>query len=209
MGAKDAVRKALGVRTGGPSVEWATHAWCNCLEQLRIQRDVAFLGDSLTQLFDWSARFPKASIINLGFYGDTLPGVIKRVEMLPAVAPKRVFLLCGINSLREDTVDRCLTDYATLLDDIQTAVPEAQVFVQSVLPISRAKERTVCRNETIAGFNEQIRAMADERSMTWVDLHPHFLEDGAIAPSLTTDGAHLTDAAYVLWSGLIEPLVND
>lgn len=208
MQAANALRRMLGMRTGGPSVAWATHAWGTCLEQLRIQRDVVFFGDSLTELYDWQARFPSCSVANLGFYGDTLPGMLSRTPMVASLAPKKVFFLGGINSLREDSFDVCLADHARLFDELAKAAPGARVYVQSVLPIARAKERTVCRNATIVAYNGRLRALAEERAMTWVDLHPHFVRDGAMAGEYTTDGAHLTPAAYELWSGLVEGLVT-
>lgn len=199
----------MGKKTGGPSVAWAVHAWNTCLEQLGAQRDIVFFGDSLTELNNWQERYPEQSIANIGFYGDTLPGLLDRVSMVKSLGPKKVFFLGGINSLRENTVDLCLEIYEKLLDELLAAAPNAKFYIQSVLPVSKEKESTVCKNRTIQSFNAKIKAMALERNMEWVDLNSHFILDGVMDPSLTTDGCHLTPKAYVLWSGLIEDKVRD
>ena len=67
--------------------------------------DALFFGDSITADSNFETFFPDLRIVNLGVYGDTLEDLLARVPSVRALRPARIFLLGGINCLREDSFE--------------------------------------------------------------------------------------------------------
>lgn len=168
--------------------------------------DAVFFGDSITADSNFDALFPDLRIVNLGVYGDTLEDLLSRVPAVQAEHPARIFLLGGINCLREDRFDLCVTEYGQLLDALLAACPGAELIVQSVLPVSGdLTDPRLLTNDTIRRFNTEIEALAAHRGCAYVDLWPAYEKDGQLDPALTRDGLHLNFTAYGPWAELISP----
>lgn len=188
---------------------YAILAWDNCLQQLGYDADIVFLGDSITKGCNFKKYFDKVKIVNLGYAGDTLAGITDRISMVTAVSPEKVFLMGGINGLTDHNIDNCVELYATLLDKLNTAMPETEVFVLSVLPVSAEKEISLlCHNTSIEQFNRKIKELATERDYVYVDLYSQYSLNGKLNPALTKDGVHLCSDAYDLWANAIKPYID-
>lgn len=189
--------------------ERALDAWENCLKQARLDADVVFFGDSLTRRGGFDRYFPEKTVCNLGLGSDTIAGMTERVSMIAAVSPETVFVMGGINSLRDDTLDRSVKEYDALMSRIADSCP-ASVYVVSVLPISKEKASELgCSPDTIVRFNEAIEASATRCGFLYIDLYRDFATDGGyMTGELTTDGVHLTEEGYTLWTAAISGLLN-
>ena len=176
---------------------------------MKFSCDALFFGDSITCDSNFDEVFPELRIVNLGVYGDTLEDLLRRVPEVKAETPARIFLLGGINSLRDDNADLCLEQYAALLDALRSACPESELVVQSVLPVGAEIETLLgCPNRTIRSFNAELEKLAGEKGCIYVDLWPAYEKDGAMDPSLTRDGVHLSFNAYGPWADAIRPLLT-
>jgi len=202
----------LGLKEREPEVNQAARqavsSWTHTLEKMDYDSEIVFFGDSITEGSDFREYFPDRRIVNLGYSGDMLTGMIDRVPMVRAVSPEKVFLLGGINGLHDTNVEECAANYAVLLDKLREAVPEAEIYAQSVLPMSAEKEEEFCHNTAIQELNEQIKALAGERGMIYVDLYSLYEADGVMNPELTTDGVHLRPEAYERWAEAIREYVD-
>ena len=171
--------------------------------------DLLFFGDSITAWTDFASGFPAAKVVNLGVAGDTITDLLARVPELAAHTPRKVFLLGGINALRDDSYDECLEEYDALLSEVQAACPESEIYIQSVLPISRALAVEIgCSIDTIRRFNDAIRAMAERRGMRWLDLWPVFEREGGLNPVYSDDGIHLNENGGSAWIAYLRPLAE-
>ena len=97
------------------------------------------------------------------------------------------------------------------MQQLRQALPDAQIYLQSVLPVSREKEVTltnICHNTTIMQFNEVLRQLAEKYEMTYIDLYSLYVAGGQLDPQLTTDGIHLQKDAYVRWETAIKEYIN-
>lgn len=193
----------LGIIEPVPQTDWAVVGWNNTLEKLGYDSDVVFFGDSITRGSDFREYFPELKIVNLGFPGDSLLGMIDRVSGVVAVTPEKVFVLGGINGLKDENVDYCIAMYGELLDSLIENLPTSQIFVQSVLPISSSKERSFCHNTTIVKFNARLEQLAAEKGLVFVDFYSLYELSGEMNPDLTIDGIHLYPEAYALWADAI------
>ena len=184
-------------------------AWNNCLDQLHIDSDIVFFGDSITRRGNFSEYFPDKTICNLGLGSDTILGMIERVSMIESVSPDIVFIMGGINSLRNDTLEQSIEEYKSLIDQI-CEMKSSNIFILSVLPVSKEiSESLPCSPETIISFNRSISAIAESKNLKYIDLYSLFVSsEGYIKPEFTTDGVHLTDNAYQLFEDTISPFIN-
>jgi lysophospholipase L1-like esterase len=75
--------------------------------------------------------------------------------------------------------------------------------VQSLLP------RAVEFQSDVEDYNIEIRSMANDLGVTYIDLYPAFLApDGSLRDELTFDEIHLTGSGYRLWQSLLEPTMS-
>lgn len=182
----------------------AVFGWNNTLMKLRYDADVVFFGDSITADSDFQSYFPNVKILNSGYYGDTLTGMVDRVEGIAGVKPEMVFIMGGINGLTDYNVDTSIQSYERLLDELQWQLPDTGIIIQSVLPVSYAREHRLLHNETIVQFNAQLYALAQERGCGYLDLHSLYVKDGELNPEFTRDGLHLSQDAYSIWANALK-----
>lgn len=131
-----------------------------------------------------------------------------RVSMITTVSPDKLFVLGGINSLRDDTLQQSVSEFEGLLARIQSEC-NTDVYVMSVLPISSAKASSVgCSAKTIVSFNAEVKSLAGKYGFAYIDLFTYFADvKGRMLPELTTDGVHLTDEGYALFISLISDFI--
>lgn len=190
-------------------INYAVRGWNNTLEKLDYDADIVFFGDSITAQSDFREYFPEKKIVTLGYPGDNLLGMQERVEGVAAVNPEQVFVLGGINGLKSYTEQVGLERYDTLLSMLKEQLPNAEIYVISVLPISKDKELEVCSNEVINDFNSELVLLVDKYGFTYVDIHSLYVDNnGAMDENLTKDGVHLYSEAYDKWAEKIRPFIE-
>lgn len=168
------------------------------------------LGDSITQWFRPSqlpvGEQEGALWLNQGISDQNIEQIEDRLDTLKSVKGDRVFIMAGINDLRQGRSDKeILENYSSMLDRVKNNEVADEVVVQSILP-TRLENLSTNR---IKSLNSQIKAMAEERGMRYVDLLPHFLNDeGQLKKEYTTDGIHLSRKGYETWSKLMSQHLN-
>lgn len=183
--------------------------WERSLEQLNCDADIVFYGDSLTSGGNFQNYFPDWKIVNLGIPGDSLQGMKNRAEMLSSVTPEKIFIMGGINSLTDKNSDSAFQDYKNMLNAVLDAVPDAQIYIESILPISLEKEKECADNSVITAFNQRLESLALEKNLTYIDLYSLYVLNGEINPELTKDGVHLQPSAYEYWFSEIQKYVDE
>ncbi len=174
-----------------------------------VDADVVFFGDSITRGGVWSEAFQGVNIVNLGISGDSIRDMTSRVDMIASVKPEKVFILGGINSLTDHNSTEIFKQYKNMLEKIHEAVPNAEIYVQSILPISVEKEKECADNTVIDAFNTELEQLAADAGATYVNIHDLYELDGSMNPDLTKDGVHLKPEAYDLWYKAIEGYVYE
>lgn len=157
-----------------------------------------WLGDSLVEALDCRRLNP--SCLNLGLSGDTVFGVLHRVDDYRSLArATRVYLLMGHNDLGRTTDASYI---AGLYAKVLGAIPAGpQLVCHAVLPVDeRATDQRT--NRDIAALNVAIRATcAREPRARYLDLTETFLDTtGNLRADLhIKDGVHLNAAGNDLW----------
>lgn len=182
------------------TVEKCLQAWSNSLRQMNVRADIVFFGDSLTYYGDFASVFPDKVVCNLGLRGDTIQGMIGRVEQIKMLKPKQVFLMAGINDVTHLSPDDFEMLYNRLLCAISRALPEAVIVVQTMLPVNNKDFSISCDNTQIDYCNSRIKKIADGKNLICLDVHALYEEeDGQLSNLISDDGIHIKRNSYFRW----------
>ncbi len=187
---------------------WAIIGWTNTLQKLSYKADIVFFGSSNIMYSDFRKYFPDKQIVNLGYPGDTTVGMMRRMNMLRAVNPDKVFVYGGFNGLAKQSLEQFSQQYKILVDSVQNACPDADIILLSILPINHIQFDRMGSNEKIRRANECISRIAKENNrMSFADLFSLYCINGELPDELTWDGLHLNFEAYDRWADAIRKYV--
>jgi len=181
------------------TVEKCLQAWTNSLRQMNVKADIVFLGDSLTYYGDFASVFPNKVVCNLGLRGDTIRGMIDRVEQVCLLQPKQVFLMAGINDVAHVSADEFEVLYNHLLDAISQVLYNTTIVIQNMLPVNNQDFSISCDNMHVDACNSRIKKIAEKKKLDFLDVRALYVENGRLPLSLTRDGLHLYTKAYDKW----------
>lgn len=180
--------------------------WENTLKKMNYKADVCFLGNSLTFHSDFQNDYPELKIINLGYSGDGLKGMIARHKQVSAVHPDKVFIMAGCNDIGKKWISMTKFKdlYNQLIDSLQLSTPGATIYLQSILPVNHELRPRLYPTSLINEANSIIEEIAIQRSLTYIDLFSLYADENyELDKRLTTDGQHLKPSAYNIWSEAI------
>ena len=163
-----------------------------------------FVGDSLTEGGRWQEWFPELEAFNLGVGGDTTDGLIERIDEVAALDPDTIVLLIGTNDVaNRRAVEHVVRGIETVLVNLRSAMPDARILVQSVLP--RGAEYA----EFVKEINRHVWQFAATVRAHYLDLWPVMAEeDGELRPEFTEDRLHLNAAGYEAWLSELVPALE-
>ena len=131
------------------------------------------------------------------------------IELAQRDRPEFIVLSFGLNGIMEfekDTEDY-LAKYQKLIDALQKVSPDTRFLIQAIYPVAEMSHQVGWNfsvspteiNHKIDRLNDRMKEHCKTLSSidfinTSVDLRD---ENGFLKPSFTTDGIHLTEAAYV------------
>ena len=97
---------------------------------------ILFLGHSLIEFFDWQKRFPGHSVVNLGKAGESVEGLLFRLDGIikAYTEAELIFIMTGINNIAMEDFD-FFDSYRGIISKLSAAYPNARVFVHSLLPV--------------------------------------------------------------------------
>lgn len=176
--------------------------------------DAVFLGDSRTE----------GLIINTGlseatFYGGKglmvdsvftekivkLPGSKAKVTPIKALGKKefnKVYIMFGVNELGWPYEDVFSERYTKLIKKVKKLQPDADIYVQSILPVSKEKETKdkVYNNKKIRRFNKLIKDMAEKEEVYYLDTASAVKnKDNVLPVAASSDGVHLNKEYCIKW----------
>ncbi|MCF0197302.1 MAG: hypothetical protein HUK03_08785 [Bacteroidaceae bacterium] len=188
---------------------WARVGWTNTIEKLHTSFDIAFFGNSITRGSDFQLAFPDKKIINLGYSGDNLLGMLKRVPMIQKANPKKVFIMAGTNDLVHIGLDEYERRYTNLLSAIQDSIPDIQIYIQSVLP-SNHEVGHYAPNKKVREANAIAKGLSKKFNCTYIDIYSSYVDkDDELPKEMTRDGVHLFPQCYDRWANKIKDYVYE
>ena len=185
--------------------------WANTLNKLNLEADVVFFGNSLTYESDFGKYYPDLKIVNLGCNLDMLDDLINRSYMIKSVHPKKIFVLGGINNFQNTPLETFMEKYETMVDSIMIYNPDADVYLQSLLPVNPSMgvgEIYIDCVKKIMDANKIIEMISKTKNCTYIDLFSAYQVNETLPPNNTRDGLHLYPESYERWARIIEPYIR-
>ena len=174
--------------------------------QFPPKQGVLFVGSSSIVLWDLQKHFPDLAAINRGFGGSQVSDSVRYAEriVLP-YEPKIIVFYAGDNDVAAGkSPEQVSADYKQFVAKVHKRLPQTRIVYVAIKPSIRRWNLV----EKMRAANALIRATAeqDER-LVFVDIdRPMIGDDGKPRSELLrTDGLHLNDEGYKLWSALVRP----
>lgn len=120
-----------------------------------------------------------------------------------------MFVLTGINGLHRKSEKAFEVQYQRMVDSIINVVPQAEIYLQSILPVNHSMCNGRASSEKIKQSNETIAIIAARSGCVYVDLWSLYEKDGEMPKELTRDGVHLKPEAYERWMDEIRKYIEE
>jgi lysophospholipase L1-like esterase len=200
---------------GGAPVQQAAPAAVVQPAAPALSNIAAFMGDSITAMWDIPQYDTTNPILNSGVSGDTTTKMLARFGAVLSSGAGVVVILGGINDLS------AAPDHTATIDNIKTMASMAhaagiRVILCSVMAMSQeyvtlyGAARFVPQSD-IEAFNQQLIDLARSEGYLYADYYDAMLTiDGVADPSLLIyDGLHPNPAGYAVMWNVLAPLLQE
>lgn len=174
--------------------------------------DAVFIGNSRTEGLKMYSGLTKSTFITeVGLTIDSIftdycniSGGYKNLAFSELESREfgKVYIMMGMNELGWVYDDVFKEDYGKIIDRIREINPDAVIYIQSILPVSKWKDSNDS-TYTIANvdrLNARLRELADEKEVHYVDVAEGIMdEEGYLPYEATLDGVHLVPEYCVKW----------
>ena len=145
-----------------------------------------------------------ASVYNIHKLTVSVPSVgrVTLKELLQHKQYGKIYLMLGVNEAGYE-VQQTAGKFRELVDEIQRLQPEAVLFLQSNLHVTkeRSDRDAVINNPAIDSINFEVSRMADWKTRFYLDCNALFDdENGGLSKELTGDDTHLYAKHYERWA---------
>lgn len=174
--------------------------------------DAVFIGDSRTEGFHLYSGLQQGEYLYA--VGATVESVFSKptqecpggkqtiMEALGEMDYAKAYIMLGVNELGWSGTEIFRNQYAKLIQQVREDSPDAQIVLESILPVSAKQEEkhSYVNNQRIAEYNQVIQSLSEEEQCTYLDLTTLVSDQqGCLREDLTEDGVHLNVAGCRLW----------
>ena len=175
--------------------------------------DVVFVGDSRTDGFRLYSGLERGTYFCVT--GETVASATdmenwktedgRKISLADAVAAAdcgKIYLMLGVNELGWNGTDIFRSHAENLLRRLQADHPDAEIVVQSLLPVSAEQDAkgSYVNNQRILAYNQVWMELAEETGCDYVNIAEAVTgEDGCLPAEMSFDGVHLNRAGCHAW----------
>ena len=169
---------------------------------------ILFMGNSLTKSYDISVF--QVDAVNWSISGDVLDGLDWRHNALIEANPMRIILNLGVNDIIHGFGFN-IEKMSSFIQEFKTYSPSTQIFIMSLSPeclasgLFTSPERI---SREIINANREIEEMCSQLEVDYVDVYSALQKNGKLLPRFTTDGLHLNQAGYEVWTESLTKAFN-
>lgn len=127
-------------------------------------------------------------LVNNSWSGDTISnrGITRATQLHDNTGdnagtnPDIIAVYMGINDVKSgDTVDKFAENYNTMISNIKTAYPDAEIFIFTLVPYTYSSGNVQSvDDETIQTYNDKIRGIANASDTDKVHLVDYYVDSG-------------------------------
>ena len=119
----------------------------------------------------------------------------------------KVYLMFGLNEMGWGNDKMFSDDYFQLIDLVKAAQPDAVIYVQSIIHVTKEKAASSeqYNNEAIDARNELLKVIAQDEHVYYLDLNEVFTdEDNSMPADYSSDGVHVKGKYMNIWKDYLE-----
>ena len=157
-----------------------------------------FLGDSRVVGYNVFGFLPEERV--LAEQGDTILAISDRIDALKELDPSYIFISYGINDINLGiwpTADEYANDFSEKIDDLRKELPDAQVYVNSIIPATDEAVENVSLWGKIPEYSDALKKMCAEKGIPFIDNTKLMEEHKELYAG---DGVHLLAEFYPYWA---------
>jgi len=182
-------------------------------EKIEPPKDVVLVGDSMVAYLNPSL-YNLLDITLQGIAGDTTKGVKERLNLIYRLNPKKVILSIGSNDLviLNETPKKVAENILSLAYEIEKET-HAKVYVLSMTPVIRDHDISnplyisTRTNEMLEEINNMLSQTLNHD--VFIDLYHDLIdENDNLNPSFSTDGIHLNQKGYEIYTKYIKDILS-
>lgn len=175
--------------------------------------DALFIGDSRTVGlrgyggFPESGFFCKTGISTNALFDapaqDEETGLTLTETLTSGRTYKKIYIMLGVNDLGYGTLKTFMDEFTSAIAKIQTFQPDAIIYVESIIGVTKYKEAgdpDKFSQERINERNAALEAMCNGRNLIYLDVASVVKDsEGYLNYEFSADGLHLGSDYYYLW----------
>ncbi|MBC3797125.1 GDSL-type esterase/lipase family protein [Acetobacterium tundrae] len=179
-------------------------------EKIDFMKHEAVDAGNYPDLFDSSVVYGDSIAEGLGLYGylsaSSLVAILGKsidnsqedVPKIVDLSPRTLFIELGLNDIShpDSTLDSYIASYEQLIDVIQEQLPNTQIYICSIFPVTDKVLQEQPVFSQIETYNTALIEMANRKNIHYIDTYtllktnPQYHEE---------DGIHVVKAFYPLW----------
>ena len=152
------------------------------------------MGDSISEGFvEYDLLNASSVVAKIGVELDELED---QIQTAANIAPQMVFLSYGMNDLVATNGDTntFIQQYSAVVDQLRKKLPDATLYVNSIFPVSAAKQAEDPLFQKIPEYNAALQKMCDEKQLAFLD------NTGLVSETYyEEDGIHFKAEFYPIW----------
>ena len=177
--------------------------------------DAVFLGDSRTEDFilyaglaNMNAYARMGMNVKTAFTEPVIALGGKNYTVVDALAQtqfSKVYMMFGVNELGWTYPKIFIQKYGELIDAAREINPNAIIYVQPILPVTKNHRDGDENNDRIQTFNTMIRRMAAEKRAYFVNTSAAVADaEGFLPDDAASDGVHLNKKYCLKWLAYLQ-----
>ena len=132
--------------------------------------------------------------------GDTILAISDMIDAIKELDPSYIFISYGINDINLGiwpTADEYANDFSEKIDDLRKELPDAQVYVNSIIPATDEAVENVSLWGKIPEYSDALKKMCAEKGIPFIDNTKLMEEHKELYAG---DGVHLLAEFYPYWA---------
>lgn len=155
--------------------------------QIFLEKRALVVGDSMAEgLTAYGVLDPSNVIWTRGRRIDMISEDMPKITLYQ---PNYLFLSCGSNDLElwVGNVDGFIRSYKTAINNIKSTLPNAEIIINSILPVSKEAENNNNAFSYQELFNTKLKEMADEMEIAFLENSQYLKKE---ENPYSSDGIH-------------------
>ncbi len=187
-----------------PDYDYAAPAPASAPVEDSFFSDAVFIGDSLCDGFGAFSGLTQGTfmgVTSLNVYTVWNGG---REQVFQTQKFGKIYIMLGINEIGYGT-EKVAAKYKEMVQKFQSLQPQADIYVQSLLPVCESKTSASDRRNHVSNYyvrelNTALQTVCEECQVYFVNLHEAFADaSGGLPAGKCWDAVHLNVPGYKEW----------